>query len=97
MQSRKEVAAALAAAHRREDPGTAEVRWYEGGDQREIRLLEASASVAGVGEVFPVRFKPTSDVPYATVVVLVSPEELRQIDDGSLELPEGWTEPKVVP
>jgi hypothetical protein len=88
--TREDAARELARAHREGDEATQVIRWYRGGPADEIRLLEASAELGGCGDIFPVRFKPTADIPYSTVVILVSAEELEALDSGEESLPDGW-------
>lgn len=91
--ARSEAVKVLASAHRERDPGTALVRWYQGGPADQIRLLEMSRDVSWTGEVIVVRFKSTDAIPYSTAIALVSEEELQEIDSGVLPLPDGWTDP----
>ncbi|MCC6646647.1 MAG: hypothetical protein IT374_13880 [Polyangiaceae bacterium] len=71
-----EVARELAEAHRAEDPETKSVFLADSVD--EVRLVEVSGSVGTSGEVLPFRFAPRPDlgVPYASVVVLLSEDDL---------------------
>lgn len=93
MKSIMEVAKELAEAHRKEDPETLDI--YLANDQYEVRLVEVSKSLARMGEVLPFRFKarPDQGIPYASVVVLLSPEEWEELNAGKLSLPAGWGEP----
>jgi hypothetical protein len=58
----------------------------------EVRLVEVSGSVGNTGVVMPFRFnaRPDLGIPYASVVVLLSPEEKAQLDAGVLALPSTW-------
>ncbi len=88
-----DVALKLAEAHRAEDPDTKGVYLAEASD--EIRLVEVSGSVETAGEVLPYRFnaQPDEDIPYPSVVILVSVEEWDKLNSGELELPTDWGSP----
>lgn len=93
MKSVFDVATDLANAHKAEDPGTKAV-YLAGGSESssEVRLVEVSGSLAASGEILPFRFAPNSaqGVPYASVVVLLSPEDWERVERGDLFLPDGW-------
>jgi hypothetical protein len=91
-----DVAKYLADAHRQEDPATTKV--FLAADPVEVRLVEVSESVAGSGEVLPFGFAPRPDqgVPYASVVVLLSPDEWKRVERGELALPPGWGTPATL-
>lgn len=66
----------------------------------EVRLLEVSGSVGNTGSVMPFRFtaRPDLDVPFPTVVILLSPEEKELLDRRELQLPASWgPSPELVP
>ncbi len=98
MRSVSEVAHELAKAHIAEDPQTSEVFFVDGVSD-EVRLVEVSSAIGelGPGEVLPFRFqaRPDQGIPYASVVVLLSPLEWRAVNDGALELPPGWDKAKL--
>jgi len=56
-----------------------------------IKLLEVNANTVPSG-VLPVQFgpAPASGIPYASVIVEVSPEEFDKIQTYELKLPNGW-------
>ena len=85
-----DVATRLAAAHQKEDPATSDVFLAKG--EEEVRLVEISKSVGNTGEVLPFRFGPRvdQDIPYPSVIVVLSPEEWQLVKDGKLKLPDGW-------
>ena len=88
----KTVANKLAHAHKSEDPQTNAVFVSFDHQLQEIRMVEVSGSVGYTGEILPYRFKarPDLDIPYATSVVLLSEEELTELQGGKLKLPEHW-------
>lgn len=90
MKSVFQVAEALARAHKAEDPETQAV--YLAENQAEVRLVEVSGSLGNSGEVLPFRFAPRNDldIPYASVLVLLSPDDWKRVERGELRLPEGW-------
>jgi len=63
-------------------------------DSTSGNLVEVSGSLAsnGPGEVLPFRFQPQPEqgIPYASVVVLLSPSEWEAVGRGELALPQGW-------
>lgn len=83
-----DVAKELAAAHHNEDPSTTRV--YLSSHDTEIRLVEVAGSVESTGELFPVHFAKDREVPYTSVVVLLSEDEWQQVENGALALPKGW-------
>jgi hypothetical protein len=82
----------LALEHRKSDPELFEVYVAPGAD--EVRMVEVSKSAYTTREVIPFRFgaRPESELPFDTVMVLLSLEELQLLRDEKLELPEGWGE-----
>jgi len=68
----------------------------QGGDLPEepIKLLEVNRATVPAG-VLPVYFGQTREYP-PVVIIEVTAEEYRAVADGSLPLPEGWDEPKVL-
>lgn len=57
-----------------------------------IKLLEVNAETPEVG-VMPLHFgpAPASGVPYASIIIEVSPTEFEKIRNNDLKLPEGWS------
>jgi hypothetical protein len=99
MKSVFDVAKHLAEAHKQADPEIEQIWMIEDPSGSEVRLLEVSGSVGNTGAVLPFRFtaRPDLDVPYPSVIVLVSPEEKAQIDRSELDLPSTWgPSPKLV-
>ncbi len=98
MQTIYQVAALLAAAHRKQDPEIQEIFVVEDPTGREVRLLEVSSGVGSVGAIMPYGYaaRPDLGVPYPSIIVLVSPEEKEHLDQGRLRLPEGWGESPVL-
>lgn len=94
MKSIEDVAHELADAHRKEDPETVAV--YLADSSSEVRLVEVSSSVGDSGEVLPFRFAASveHDVPYPSVVVLLSEADWKRVEAGDLDLPEDWGAPK---
>ena len=88
----EQVAKELAAAHRMADVDTIAVYWAPDPEQREIRLVEVSGSVGETGEVLPFRFAPRVDrgIPYASVLILLNPDEWEKVKSGELKLPLSW-------
>ena len=89
----KECALELARAHREIDPATQRV-YLASGDEPLIRLVEVSGNVPSTSEFLPYAFTadPENGVPYASVLILVSPDEWDRLDAGQRKLPQGWPE-----
>jgi hypothetical protein len=68
----------------------------KGGDHPEepIKLLEVNRATVPAG-VMPVYFGQTREYP-PVVIIEVTEEEYRSVVDGSLPLPDGWDEAKVL-
>jgi hypothetical protein len=98
MKTVSQVAEELAKAHVEDDPKTTDVYYVEGVND-EVRLVEVSGSLGntGPGEVLPFRFQPQPDkgVPYASIVVLLSPSEWASVEKDELKLPPGWDRAKL--
>lgn len=92
MRPLREVAQELAAAHRTADPQTAEIKLFSTPEDSEIRLLEISTSVPTTNEVLPYRFPAdeANGINYPSTVILLTPEEWRDVEKSALALPEGW-------
>ena len=88
----KIVARELAKAHRNTDRKTSLVKLFSTSQQNEIHLLEVSAAAPTTGEIMPFRFGENlaHGVDYASVIILVSPEEWREVEAGRLPLPADW-------
>jgi len=86
-----EVAQELARLHKENDPDIKEIWMFKDPDGKEIRLLEVSTSVGTTGEILPFRFAPNPpEVPFPVNIILVSPDEKHDLDQGELKLPEIW-------
>jgi hypothetical protein len=95
-----QVAKHLAKAHKKADPDIQQIYMVEDPTGMEVRLVEVSGSVGYTGTVMPFRFaaRPDLDIPYASVVILLSPEEKALLDRKELELPDAWgASPLLVP
>jgi hypothetical protein len=90
MKTIEEVARDLATAHLKEDTETQ--HFFLSPHDEEVRLVEVTRSLAPSGEVLPFRFAPDAadDVPYQSVIVLLSEEDWQRIASGELALPVGW-------
>ncbi|MEI7892822.1 MAG: hypothetical protein WCI05_07010 [Myxococcales bacterium] len=84
-----DVARALANAHKKADPDIRQIYLIEDPSGKEVRLVEVSDSVGFTGTVMPFRFaaRPDLDVPYPSVLILLSPEEKALLDRKELDLP----------
>jgi hypothetical protein len=93
--SKEDQALDLARAHQSTDPGIQAVYRLQAADEdapgEPVKLLEVNENTVERG-VEPIRFGPDPDggVPFASIVVDVSPREFEQIRTGRLPLPHGW-------
>ena len=57
-----------------------------------IKLLEVNTNTPESG-IMPLHFgpAPASGIPYASVIIEVSPDEFEKIRSNELKLPEGWS------
>ena len=86
-----EVANILAQAHREADPDTFEVRLARDPKGKVIRLLEVSKALFTTnGEVLPFEFPANGDMPFLSVVAVISPAEWDMLQQGRIKLPKGW-------
>jgi predicted ATP-binding protein involved in virulence len=60
-------------------------------EEEPIKLLEVVASRRHTAELTCIEIEPIPDIPYRTRILQLSPEELAQVQNGELELPEGWS------
>ena len=86
------IAKRLAAAHRRADKKTTTIKLFPNASENVIQLLEVSSAAPTTGEILPFRFPADIEhgVDYPSIVVLLSPEEWKLVESGSLTLPSGW-------
>jgi hypothetical protein len=82
----------LARAHAEADPKTVLVLLDPDPRGKEIRLLEVTRSAPTTGQLLAVGFaaRPDLGVAFPSSVLLLSPEEWIDINEGRLELPDGW-------
>jgi hypothetical protein len=95
MPDKDEVAAMLAGVHHEMEPGITRivrlVGVQEADAQEPVKLLEVNPATSPSG-VLPIAFAPDPPtVPYASVVVEVTPEEYERIVTGELILPNEWS------
>ncbi len=57
-----------------------------------VKLLEVNANTSESG-IMPLRFAPApaSGIPFASIVIEVSPNEFQKIRSNELKLPDGWS------
>jgi hypothetical protein len=92
-RSIEEVARWLASQHARQDPGLVAVIWVQ--DLAEVMLIEVTESVGSGCGVAPFRYAPDPpDVPYPSVLVLLTPDEWEY--PGQLTWPDAWSCPPHV-
>lgn len=83
----------LARAHGEADPKTVLVLLDPDPRRKEIRLVEVTRGAPTTGQLQAVGFmaRPDLGVAFPSSVLLVSPEEWTDIQEGRLELPDGWS------
>ena len=94
MLDKKDVARTLAEAHRRVDP---EIRCIirvvaerEDDPAEPVKLLEVNSDTPRAG-IVPIAFGAAPpEVPFPSVIIEVTEDELKEIRSGSLPLPNGW-------
>ena len=83
------VAKMLAGEHISNDAGTLRVYWAP--HPSEIRLVEITTSVEDRDELLPFRFAADPpEVPYESVVVLLSPGDWNRVRARQLDVPDGF-------
>jgi hypothetical protein len=86
MKTVEETARLLAEEHRREDEEMRDVFWVPATD--EVRLIEVTSAITDRNEVLPFRFTADGpDVPYPSVVILLSPGDWQRVEASQLPLP----------
>ena len=96
MADKDQIAQRLARAHREVEPEIVRIVRLLGHHEAEltepVKLLEVNPGTSPSG-VVPIAFAADPpDVPFATVVVEVTPSEYARIVRGELALPNGWCE-----
>ena len=88
----------LAASHRAADPDTRFIFLNPDSTEREIRLLEVSASAPTTRELYPFAFDERRDlgIDFPSVVLLLSLTEWEEVNHGQLALPQGWERARLV-
>lgn len=89
-KSVEDAAKELVEKHREVDPEITHAFLSPKGN--EIRIVEITNSVGTTNEIIPFRFKSRPDlgVPYPSVIILLSPDELGLLKRNKLKLPKGW-------
>lgn len=86
MKSVEETARLLAEEHRREDDAMTQIFWAPA--ENEVRLIEVTSAIGDRGEVLPFAFTADApDVPYPSVVILLSPGDWKRVTTRELPLP----------
>jgi hypothetical protein len=104
MPDREEVAKRLAQVHYQVEPAVSAIYAIQDnttdGSQPDapIRLLEVNQNTPPAG-ILPIQFDPapTSGIPYAAVIVEVTPGEFERIQRKELRLPNGWVVGALIP
>ena len=93
VQTVEVVAKMLAGEHASDDPNITKIFWAQ--HPTEVRLVEITSSVSDKGEVLPFRFTAhLPDVPYQSVLVLLSPGDWERHD--KLDWPEDFGDLELV-
>ena len=90
MKSKNEIAQELAEAHRNFEPDIVQIfrilALNDDSPNEPLKLLEVNPDTPPSG-IIPVSFGPGGDVPYASVIIEITPEEFEQLNRGQLKLP----------
>jgi hypothetical protein len=93
MNNKNEVARRLADAYRQVEPSIVSIVRIEGPSEESpaepVKLLEVNPDTPPAG-IVPVSFGSDGQVPFASIVVEVTPEEFEMLQRHQLELPTGW-------
>lgn len=93
MSDKDQIARTLADAHRRVEPGIMRIFRIttpsEENPAEPVKLLEVNPATPPSG-IVPVAFGASASVPFASIVVEVTPDEFEQLRTGSLSLPSPW-------
>ena len=86
----EQTAIMLAQSHAGQEQDTIEI--YLAPHESEIRLIEVAEDVGTTNEILPFHFNPQPEkgVPYPLYIVMVSPDEMRSIQNNTRDLPKGW-------
>jgi hypothetical protein len=97
MLTKDEVARELANKHYRIEAGLTQIFRITRGDgevapAEPIKLLEVNEDTVAAG-VMPLHFgpAPASGIPYPSIIIEVTPDELEKIKRQELKLPDGWS------
>lgn len=95
MRTKDEVVTTLAEQHFRVEPELSRVirivSANESAPDEPIKLIEVNAATFATGSVEAFGFAPTRDVPFATLIAEVTPEEYARIENNEISLPDGWS------
>lgn len=100
MPEKDEVARRLAELHFQSDPEITRIFRIKSPDESQpeepVKLLEVNPHSVPAG-VVPVVFGPSGVIPYASVIVEITPDEWRQLQTHALSLPVGWEIDQEIP
>jgi hypothetical protein len=90
---------ALARSHSAIEPAVAKIVRLisdrEDQPDEPIKLLESNPDTVPSG-IVPIFFGPSDGIPYATIVVEVTPQEFEQVEKSEIDLPDGWKRGEVL-
>jgi len=93
-KTREEAAQELIDWHFQSDPEITEVYRFIAPNEEEahepIKLVEVTPETLATGRVDTFSFRDTADFPYRLTIATITPEELKKIRSGQIELPRGW-------
>ena len=73
------------------EEGLKSIIWIKSNQEKEILLIEVDTTAIPAGRVEPFYFKPTEEVPYPMRIANITPDEWKDVQSGSIDMPEGWT------
>ncbi len=80
----------LAEAHRKFDPSTTDILFFDSASHDMIRLLEISSDLPPCGCLFPVSFEPAEGMKYPSTVIVVAQEDFDKLKANKINLPQDW-------
>lgn len=89
-QTYEEAERLLARWHAEGGPADLFIFAFPDPDENIVRLLEVSEDFLATGEIRPMTFGRSAELPFRSATALATPQEWEQAQAGSLPLPHGW-------
>ena len=59
-------------------------------EKQVVRLLEVSPAYPDTGELMPVTWGRSAEVPFRSTIAMATPKQWERVQSGALPLPDGW-------